>query len=345
MTMKLDLRNASYDELKEAIKKMGLPAFRFKQIFSWVHKKGAASFDDMKNIPKELRAELAGKCSIAELKQAIKQTAKDGTAKYIFELPDGSTVEAVLLDDDGRKTVCLSTQVGCRMNCGLCATARVKFVRDLTAGEMVSQVYQIEREAGRVSNVVYMGMGEPLDNYDNVLKSIKLLNHPEGKNIGQRHITVSTCGLIPQIMKLADEKTQIRLAISLNFADEGARDRFMPINKKYSTAELIKAAKEYIEVTGRRITFEYVLVAGVNDSQNDANRLADLLRGIKANVNLIPFNPINGSGHKPSERKAAQDFRAVLEGRGLEVSQRFKRGEDIDAACGQLTGKRNAAKD
>jgi 23S rRNA (adenine2503-C2)-methyltransferase len=334
-----DLRSLSFEELERALSKLGQPKFRAAQIFSWAHQKGVGSFEDMANLPKELRAELAKNFRIERLRTIEKQSAKDGTLKYLFGLPDGEKIESVLLDDEGRRTICLSTQVGCKMGCAMCATAMVKFRRNLTAGEIAGQVIEIEKEQGRISNLVYMGMGEPLDNYDSVLKSIRILNHPRGKNIGQRHITISTCGLIPQIRKLAGEKLQIRLAISLNASNDEARSNLIPPNKKHPLAKLIEAAKDYVKETARRITVEYVLMMGINDSPRDAQALAKLLRGLKANVNLIEFNPFAGTELEPSGREEIKKFREVLESIGMEVTQRYKRGQDIDAACGQLRGK------
>lgn len=339
---KSDIRGIPLDELLERFRRKNMPAFRAKQVFSWVHRNGAASFEEMRNLPKDLWGMLGGEFRFAHLKELKRRTSKDGTAKFLFELEDGARIEAVLLDDDGRRTVCVSTQAGCRMNCAICATARGGLKRNLSSGEIVGQAYEIEREFGRVSNVVFMGMGEPLDNYDNVIRSVRLLNSRDGKNIGQRHITISTCGLAQGIRKLAREKMQIRLAISLNFVDEAKRTELMPVNRRHPIREVLDAAKEYAKMTGRRITFEYVLVGGLNDSQKDADGLADLIRGIRANVNLIEINPFPGAGYSRPASVAVRAFRKRLEERGVEVSQRFRRGSDIDAACGQLSGREHA---
>ena len=336
--MKPDLSGLSFGEIEKSLSKLKEPRFRAEQVFSWVHGKGVSSFDEMRNLSKELRSKLSGHFSIGILKIIKKQESKDGTIKYLWELSDEGTIESVLLDDEGRKTICLSTQVGCKMNCSMCATAKVRFNRNLTAGEIISQVIQIEKENGRISNLVYMGMGEPLDNYDNVLKSIRILNHPKGKNIGQRHITVSTCGLIPEIKKLAAENLQIRLAISLNAPTDEVRTQLVAINKKYPLEKLISAVKDYIKKTGRRVTFEYVLIDAMNDSPKDAQALAKLLKGVKSNVNLIEFNPFPGCSFGSSSAEKTRKFREVLESVGVEVTQRYKRGQDIDAACGQLRG-------
>jgi len=327
-----DLRGLSLDELERLVS----PRFRASQVFSWAQKKGVGSFEEMRNVPKDVRAALSERLAITPLKTAGEQTSSDGTVKYLWALSDGSHVESVLLDDEGRKTACISTQSGCRMGCAMCATASVRFARNLSAGEIVGQVIQIAKKAGRISNVVYMGMGEPFDNYDNVLKSVRILNHPKGKNIGQRHITISTCGLIPQIARFAEEKLQVRLAISLNSANDDVRSHLLPVNRKYPIDRLLAAARSYSKKTGRRVTFEYILIDSLNDSEDDAGDLARLLRGMKANVNLIEFNSFPGCAMKPPARGTTRKFRAVLEKAGIEVSERYRRGRDIDAACGQL---------
>jgi len=343
--MKNNLRDFSLQEIGNTLKELKEPKFRSEQVFSWVHGKGVSSFHEMRNLPKTLLEKLSARYSIAALKKLKEQRSKDGTVKYLWALYDGETVESVLLSDEGRRTICLSAQVGCKMNCSICATALIKFKRNLTAGEIVSQVYEIEKENGKISNLVYMGMGEPLDNYDNVIKSIRILNHPSGKNIGQRRITISTCGLIPGIKKLAEEKMQVRLAVSINAPTDEARIKLVPINKKYPLEKLISAVGEYNKKTGRRATFEYVLIEDLNDSPKDAQALAKLLKGVKSNVNLIEYNPFSGSEFRSSGREKIKKFRQVLESVGVEVSQRFKRGQDIDAACGQLKGRYNEEQD
>jgi len=330
-----DLRSFSLEDME----KLFSQKFRAAQVFAWIHQKGVSSFDEMSNLSKELRADLASKFDILTLKKLKEQKSKDGTKKYLWELSDGSKVESVLLLDKERKTICLSTQVGCKLNCTMCATAKIKFKRNLSAGEILSQVLQIENEQGRISNIVYMGMGEPLDNYDNVLKSARILNHAKGKNIGQRKITISTCGMIPQIKQFAKEKLQVRLAISLNSSRDVIRNEIMPINKRFNIKDLITAVKEYESATNRRTMFEYVLIDELNDTEDDAKALASLLKGMKVNVNLIEFNPFSGALYKPSSRAKIQKFKKILQNAKIEVGQRFKRGQDIDGACGQLTGK------
>ncbi|MFC1517717.1 23S rRNA (adenine(2503)-C(2))-methyltransferase RlmN [Candidatus Margulisiibacteriota bacterium] len=339
--MKKDLRSMSLLEIEQAITLLREPRYRAGQIFVWIQQKGADSIEKMTNLSKELRDKLSGKYIIATLKQLEQQTAPDGTKKYLWELPDGLRVESVLLEDDERKTICLSTQVGCKMDCLFCATAKQRFKRNLTAGEIIGQVLQTIEENGPISNLVYMGMGEPLDNYDNVLKSIKIFNHYKGLNIGMRKITISTCGLIPQLEKLADEQLPITLAVSLNGSIDPVRSKLMPINKKYPLEELIPAVKNYLEATGRRVTFEYVLIEGQNDTRQDARGITKLLRGMNVNINLIAFNPFEGSNLRYPTNKSIKDFRWVLEDAGFQVTQRYKRGQEIAAACGQLTGKKN----
>lgn len=342
--MRTDLRSLTINELEDALKKLGEPAFRAKQIFSWVQREGVAGFYEMANIPKGLRLKLAEQFDIFTPKKLSLQSSKDGTKKFLWELSDGDRIESVLLDDEGRKTICISTQAGCKMNCAFCATARVKWKRNLSAGEIVSQVIDTEKECGDISNVVYMGMGEPLDNYDNVLKSIRMLHHPEGKNIGQRKITISTCGLPAEIKRFAGEGLQVRLALSLNATEDEQRNSLMPVNKKHPIKKAVEALKEYEKISGRRSTVEYLLIKGKNDSPEDAERLAGLLSGLKSNVNLITFNPFAGSGFFPSDPGTMNRFKSFLEASGFEVAQRYKRGADIDAACGQLTGRYEAKK-
>jgi 23S rRNA (adenine2503-C2)-methyltransferase len=337
--MKTDIRSNPFEEIEQAILELNEPRYRAKQMFSQVQRKGAGSFFEMNELSRILREKLSERFQICILKKLKALTSADGTKKYLFELADGQRIESVLLIDGGRKTICLSTQVGCRMKCAFCATGRIKYIRNLTAGEIISQVIQIEAENRRISNLVYMGMGEPLDNYDEVLKSIRILNHPLGKNIGQRKITVSTCGLIPEIDRLAREKLQIRLAVSLNSADDKTRSELMPINKKYPLRELIPAIKNYVKKTNRRVTIEHVLIGGKNDSRLDASNLANILKGARANINLIPYNLFHESDLKRSGGEKIKEFKKILEEAGFEVGQRFRRGESIRAACGQLTAK------
>ncbi len=333
---KKDLRGLVLPQLEHDIREMQEPKFRASQVFSWVHQKNVSSFEEMKNLSKELRDKLASLYAITPLKPMNISSSTDGTKKYLFELEDGYRIESVLLDDEGRKTICLSSQVGCKMGCAYCATGHMKFRRNLTAGEIVSQVIQIEKDEGRISNLVYMGMGEPMDNYDNVLKSIAILHDPKGKNISMRKITISTCGVVPGIERLANEYLPLTLAISLNASIDPIRSKLMPVNNKYPLTELIAAVKDYINKTKSRVTFEYVLLEGVNDTRQDARGIVKLIRGMMANINLIAYNPSSSSTFRFPSNKTIKDFRWVLEDAGLEVTQRFKRGQDINAACGQL---------
>ena len=260
----------------------------------------------------------------------------DGTKKYLFELADGTRIETVELLDEDRRTLCISTQVGCKMNCQFCATARLHFTRNLTAGEIVDQVIQVEKQGGRISNIVYMGMGEPFDNYDETIKSVRILNSPAGKNIGIRHITISTAGIIDGIERLAQEGMQVRLAISLHAVRDHVREKIMRIGRKYPIADLLEAVRDYQRKTKRRVTFEYVMINGLNDSSADARALSKLINGIKANINLIEYNPHDGCDFAPSDRKTIKAFQQILSDAGWEVATRFKRGQSIKAACGQL---------
>lgn len=335
--MKQDLRGLTLAELERSLLDLSERSFRARQVFGWVQQKGVATFDQMVNLPQALRAKLVESCQISSLvkRRSIGDTS---THKYLWQLPDGLTVESVLLDDDGRRTICLSSQVGCKMDCSFCASAKIKFRRHLTAGEIISQVLQIEQENGPVSNLVFMGMGEPLDNYDNVLKSIKILNDPAGRNIGLRKITISTCGLVPAIERLAAEQLPIKLAVSLNTATDKIRGELMPVNKKYPLAKLIPAIKKYSDSSGRRSTIEYVLIKGLNDSRQSAQQLIVLLEGLMVNVNLIAFNPFKGCAGRAPLPQEIKQFRQLLEKAGFEVTQRFIRGQSFGAACGQLTG-------
>lgn len=307
-------------------------------LFEWLYKKSAAELDLMTNLSKNFREALKKDgFEIMELKLLRRTEAADGTLKYLFELADKQKIETVLLDDDGRRTLCVSTQVGCKMGCVFCATGKMHFKRNLSAGEIIDQLLQVEKiEKFKIQNIVYMGMGEPLDNYANVLKSIRILNTPNGRNIGARHITISTCGLIPGIQKLAKENLQVRLAISLHGATDTVRGKLMPINKKYPVSELIRAVKDYQRQTGRRVTFEYIMLAGLNDTREHARSLLKLINGIGAQINLIEYNPHSRSEFKPSPKKTMREFWWLASDRGFATSIRFKRGQAINAACGQL---------
>ncbi|AZR72961.1 23S rRNA (adenine(2503)-C(2))-methyltransferase [Anoxybacter fermentans] len=339
---KIDLKSMSLDELKNFIEEeIGEKSFRAGQIFQWLHRKNVTSFNEMNNIPKDLRKKLDEKAFIQVLTPIAKKEAKDGTIKYLFRLNDNETIESVYLPyDDGRHSICISTQVGCGMGCIFCATGLGGFVRNLLPSELVDQIYAVQRDLNvKISNVVLMGMGEPLQNYDASLKAIRLLNHPKGANIGIRRITLSTCGLVPKIRRLAEEKLQLVLAISLHAPNDELRNRLMPINKKYPLKELIAACKDYTEITNRRVTFEYALMAGINDQTEHARQLVQLLKGLLCHVNLIPINPVPKTGFiRPNEEQIYR-FQGILKKAGIETTIRKERGTDIDAACGQLRSR------
>ena len=324
---KTDLKNLNLASIEQSL---NLPKFRAKQVFHWIHNKRVTSFSDMKNLPKELRDELDKEFYVFAPKIIKTSKSKDGTIKYLLELEDGSQIECVYLKDPyGRVTVCVSSQVGCAMNCGFCATASLGFKRDLTVSEILSQVYLMEN----VSNVVFMGMGEPLLNYDNVLKAVHILNSKDGLEIGARKMTISTCGIVEGILKLAVEDIQVRLAVSLNSAIDDVRAGLMPIAKKYSVKDLKDSLFFYQRKAGRRATLEYVLLDGVNDSDDDLTALIEFCKGLKVNVNLIPYNEYGG---KYKKSKRLKDFLSGLESAGIEAVMRISRGADIEAACGQL---------
>ena len=333
-----DLCSLSQDELKSYLVELGEPGFRAKQVFSWLHQKKAAGFEEMSNLPKSLREKLAERASLPGLKREVVQVSKtDGTQKYLFSLPDGNMIESVLMRYSYGNSVCISSQVGCRMGCRFCASTVDGLARNLTAGEMLAQVYEIEKELGeRISNVVVMGSGEPMDNYDNVVRFIRLLSDKDGLNISQRSITVSTCGLVPEIRRFAEEELQVTLALSLHAADDATRQRLMPIANRYALSDVLDASAYYFEKTGRRVSFEYSLVAGVNDTPEEAKKLLALLRRRKGHVNLIPVNPVVERSLKEPSLAAIHRFRDALERAGINVTIRKEMGRDIDGACGQL---------
>ncbi len=339
--MKTELISLSFAELEQLILDMGQPKFRAKQIYEWIYR-GAQSFDDMLNVPKSLREKLEAKTYIGAVRICEKYVSDiDETRKYLLELSDGSFIEAVLMKYEYGYTICISSQVGCRMGCKFCASTIGGKERDLTPGELISQIICVQKDLGqRISNVVMMGIGEPFDNFENVLKFIELVNAKGGLNIGQRHISISTCGIAEKIRVLADMKLQITLLISLHAPSNEKRTRIMPINKKYSIEELISACDYYIEKTGRRISFEYTLISGVNDNIAEADKLADLLKGKLCHVNLIPVNKVEETGFKKSNREGINAFRQRLEKRGISATIRREMGSDINAACGQLRKKK-----
>ncbi len=337
----IDLRNLTYEEIEAELSALGEPGFRAKQIFSWIWR-GAESFDEMSNISKTLRAKLSDKFYIGSLKIQEKSVSGiDETRKYLLKLNDGNFIESVVMKYEHGLTVCVSSQVGCRMGCAFCASTKAGIVRSLSAGEIASQILTAQRDTGeRISNIVMMGIGEPLDNYDNLLRFLKIVGHPDGLCIGQRHITVSTCGIVPKIRALADEKPQITLSVSLHAYDDKTRSEIMPINRRYGISELLDACRYYTDTTSRRISFEYTLIEGVNDFPDGARKLGALLRGMLCHVNLIPVNPVRETSFKRSGAERVEKFRRTLENMGITATVRRKMGADIDAACGQLRAER-----
>ena len=330
-----DIKSMTLEEITGALREMGEPAFRGKQVFTWLHR-GAVSFDAMSNLSKALREKLAAAYTITAPKVACKQVSRlDGTMKYLWELGDGNCIETVLMHYHHGNTVCISSQVGCRMGCAFCASTLGGKVRDLTASEMLDQVLFTQLDSGEtISNIVLMGIGEPLDNLDTVLRFLELVNHPDGLNIGMRHISLSTCGLIPGIRRLGELELQLTLSVSLHAPDSETRSRIMPVNRAYDVDALFEACHWYFQKTGRRISFEYAMIDGVNDQDWQADLIAQKVRGMPAHVNLIPLNDVRESPWKPSRRIAA--FQKRLEEHGITATVRRSLGGDIDAACGQL---------
>ena len=330
-----DIKSMTQEELTAWLKELGEPAFRAKQIFRWLYR-GVRSFDEMTDLSKALREKLAGAALLTPPTVARKQvSAQDGTIKYLWELADGNCVESVLMRYQHGNTVCISCQVGCRMGCAFCASTIAGKVRDLTPAEMLDQVLFTQLDSGApVSNIVLMGIGEPLDNFDTVLRFLELINHPDGLNIGMRHISLSTCGLAEQIDKLAGYRLQLTLSVSLHAPDDETRSKIMPVNRSYGVERLLDSCRRYFETTGRRISYEYAMIDGVNDADWQADLLARRLRGMPAHVNLIGLNEVEESPLKPSRRMAA--FQKRLEDHGVTVTVRRKLGGDIDASCGQL---------
>ena len=333
-----DIKSMTQQELARFLKELGEPAFRAKQVFTWLHR-GVTSFEDMTNLSKPLREKLAERCFITAPTVARKQESRlDGTIKYLWELSDGNCIETVLMQYHHGNTVCISSQVGCRMGCAFCASTIAGKVRDLRPSEMLDQVLFTQLDAGReVSNIVLMGIGEPLDNMDNVLRFLELVNHPDGMHIGMRHISLSTCGVVPGIDALAEKQLQLTLSVSLHAPDSETRSRIMPVNRAYDVELLFDACHRYFEKTGRRISFEYAMIDGVNDNDWQADLIAKKLRGMPGHVNLIPLNDVVESPYKPSRRVAA--FQKRLESHGVTATVRRSLGGDIDASCGQLRRK------
>ena len=339
MTM-TDIKSMTQEEITDALRAMGEPAFRGKQVFSWLHK-GATAFAEMNNLSKPLREKLGKEFTITAPTVARKQVSRlDGTVKYLWELRDGNCIETVLMSYHHGNTVCISSQVGCRMGCKFCASTIAGKVRDLTPSEMLDQVLFTQLDSGKdISNIVLMGIGEPLDNRANVLRFLQLVNHPEGLNIGMRHISLSTCGVVPGIDALAEENLQLTLSVSLHAPDSATRSRIMPVNNAYDVEELFAACHRYFKKTGRRISFEYAMIDGVNDTPEHARLLAKHARRVCAHVNLIPLNHVEERAFRPSTPEHLKAFIRILERAGVNVTVRRKLGSDVDASCGQLRKK------
>jgi len=344
--MKQDIKSMNQTEIKQVLSEMGEPAFRAKQIFVWLHK-GCRSFSEMTNLSKDLRQKLDDRFYITVPTVVRKQQSqKDGTIKYLWRLEDGNCVESVLMRYHHGNSICISSEVGCAMGCAFCASTKGGLIRRLRPSEMVDQVLFSSLDSDLpISNIVLMGIGEPLDNYDTVLRFLELINSSDGMNIGMRHISLSTCGLVDRIERLAEERLQLTLSVSLHAPIDSIRSEIMPVNKKYNVDTLLAACRSYFEKTGRRISFEYAMIRDLNDSKEIAQLLAKKLDGIAAHVNLIPLNNIEESPLKPSTRKTVMEFQQVLEQNGIPATVRRTLGSDIDASCGQLRRKYEKSKE
>lgn len=340
-----DIRQLSLDELKELVAELGQPAFRAKQLYEWLHEKNVCSFDEMTNLPAALREKLNETFSFSVPTELIKQVSKDGSRKYLLQFSDGVSVETVGMPNRNKLAVCISTQAGCAMGCAFCATGLAGLTRSLTAQEMVDQVLHVARDFGeRVTSVVFMGQGEPFMNFDETVSALRMLNDPEGLNIGARHLTVSTCGVIPGIKRFAELPEQFTLAISLHSAIQSTRNQLMPGVKKYTLPRLHEAIQAYVEKTGRRPTYEYAMIDGINDNNPEMQALIDFCAGTMCHVNLIQLNDITDSPFRPSPIEKVETLQRRLTMHGVETTIRNSRGRDIDAACGQLKQRRNSAR-
>ena len=342
---KIDLKSMLPEELEAYLLSLGEPKFRTKQVFSWLSK-GVTGFDEMRNLPLSLREKLGSETYINQLKLLRKQASRlDGTTKYLWELRDGNAVETVVMRYDYGLSVCISSQVGCRQGCAFCASAIGGFVRNLTASEMLDEVLFSQLDQGeKIGHIVLMGIGEPLDNYENVLRFLRLVNHKDGMQIGMRHISLSTCGITEKIDALAEEDLQLTLALSLHAPDDATRDRLMPANRGRGVSAVISACRRYFEKTGRRVSFEYAMIDGVNDSQEQAEQLAALALSVSAHVNLIPLNHVEERAFQPSRKENFRQFCDILTQRGVNYTVRRSLGGDVDASCGQLRRKRELEK-
>ena len=335
-----NIKDYNLDELKKEFIKLEEKPYRAEQVFKWIYVLGATSFDEMTNLSLELREKLKKEFAFHNFKILKKQESKDGTKKYLFDVLDGNAIETVLMEYHHGKTLCVSSQIGCKMGCKFCASTGIKFSRNLTSGEIVEQLLAVQRDENiKISNVVFMGIGEPLDNYNNVLNAIAILNNQKGINIGARHISISTSGLVPAIYELAENNLQCTLSISLHATNNEKRSEMMPINNKYSIEELMKACRYYIEKTNKRISFEYALAKDNNDNLDDAKELVNLLKGMLCHVNLIPINKIENGKYSKSTNENIIKFRDYLNSKGITATIRRELGSDIDAACGQLRRK------
>ena len=335
-----NIKDFTLEELRGELVKIGEKPFRAEQIFSWIYRENVTSFEEMTNLSKDLRKKLEENYTLNNYKILSKLESKDGTKKYLFDVLDGNAIETVLMEYKFGKSICISSQIGCKMGCKFCASTGIPFIRSLTAGEIAEQILAVERdEKIKVSNVVFMGIGEPLDNFENVIRAISLLNEPKGLNIGARHISISTSGVVPKIYELADRKLQCTLSISLHATTNEKRSSMMPVNNAYPIEELMKACRYYIEKTNRRISFEYALAKDSNDNLEDAKRLVKLLHGMLAHVNLIPINPIENGAYSKSTNENILKFRDYLNDNGITATVRRELGSDIEAACGQLRRK------
>ncbi|MBA3533752.1 MAG: 23S rRNA (adenine(2503)-C(2))-methyltransferase RlmN [Ardenticatenales bacterium] len=346
MATKTNLYNLTRDEMESFVLSLGEPRFRTKQIWHWLYRPLVTSFEEMGNLPKALREKLAEHATLGTLTEVAEIHSTDGhTQKWLLDLPDHEKIEAVLMEYDVRNTACISVQVGCAYACAFCATGRMGLIRNLEAGEIVSQIVHVERELRRdgppegdhaLTNIVFMGMGEPLANYNDTIKAVTILNDHEGLNIGARRMTLSTVGLVPAIRRLAEENIQVNLAVSLHSPIDEIRSELVPINRQYPIAELMDAVRQYIATTGRRITFEYAMINEVNDTPEQAHALGRLIRGMLAHVNLIPLNPVPGSPWPASDPKRIDEFVGILRSYGVNATVRMRRGIDVAAGCGQL---------
>jgi len=336
--MKTVIAGMGLSGFKTALEQRGEPGFRAAQVFAWVYKQGALDFTLMTNLPAALRARLEREFVVTDVSQRQAQGSRDGTRKFLLSLADGNLVEAVAIPTEKRLTGCISSQAGCKYACGFCASGKAGFKRDLSCAEIIGEVLHLRSALPdkELSHIVFMGTGEPLDNYDNVLAAARIINSPDAFGIGARRITLSTCGLVPAIRRLAGEGMQIELSVSLHAADDATRSRIMPVNRKYPLAQLIAACREYAAATRRQVTFEYILIEGINSDLQNARRLSTIMRDFNSKVNIIPFNPIAGQSWRAPESSRVRAFRDELLKAGVPVTVRTPRGQDIDAACGQL---------